>query len=69
MGIGNTTSSSAITSVLCDIDAAEVTGLGTGIDKAGLAKKIKTIKRNVLDARYKFTVEKNISKLIQYYEK
>jgi glycosyltransferase involved in cell wall biosynthesis len=32
-------------------------------------KKITNIKRSVLNARYKFTVEKNISRLIQYYEK
>jgi glycosyltransferase involved in cell wall biosynthesis len=32
-------------------------------------KKIENIKRNVLNARYKFTVEKNINKLVQYYEK
>ncbi|MEE8324248.1 MAG: nicotinate-nucleotide--dimethylbenzimidazole phosphoribosyltransferase, partial [Candidatus Humimicrobiaceae bacterium] len=44
MGIGNTTASSAIVSVICKIDAEEVTGLGTGIDREGLNKKIKAIK-------------------------
>jgi glycosyltransferase involved in cell wall biosynthesis len=32
-------------------------------------KKIKNIIMNVLNARYKFIVEKNISRLIKYYEK
>ena len=44
MGIGNTTPSSAITSVICRIDVKEVTGLGTGIDQDGLKKKIEAIK-------------------------
>jgi len=45
MGIGNTTASSAITSVICDIKAEEVTGRGTGIDQAGLIKKIEAVNR------------------------
>ncbi len=44
MGIGNTTASSAIVSVICKIDAEEVTGFGTGIDQDGLKKKIEAIK-------------------------
>ena len=47
MGIGNTTASSAITSVICGIEAGEVTGLGTGIDKSGLEKKIETINKAI----------------------
>ena len=47
MGIGNTTPSSAITSVICDMKAEEVTGLGTGIDQEGLKKKIEAIKKAV----------------------
>ena len=31
-------------------------------------KKIESVQRNVLNNRYKFTVEKNINKLIQYYK-
>ena len=47
MGIGNTTSSSAITSVICNIKPEDVTGLGTGIDDDGLARKIEAIKKAI----------------------
>ena len=43
MGIGNTTSSSAITSVICQVDAEKVTGRGTGIDDKMLENKIAAI--------------------------
>lgn len=39
MGIGNTTPSSALACVFTGRPAAEVTGRGTGIDEAGLARK------------------------------
>ena len=39
MGIGNTTSASAITAVLSGCRAAEVTGHGTGITDAALEDK------------------------------
>jgi len=45
MGIGNTTASSAITSVMTDRPASEVTGRGTGIDDASHARKINVIQR------------------------
>ena len=45
MGIGNTTPSAAITAVLCGRAPAEVTGRGTGIDDAGLQRKIRIIER------------------------
>jgi nicotinate-nucleotide--dimethylbenzimidazole phosphoribosyltransferase len=45
MGIGNTTSAAAIAAVLCGLPAAAVTGTGTGIDAATLARK-----RAVVDA-------------------
>jgi nicotinate-nucleotide--dimethylbenzimidazole phosphoribosyltransferase len=47
MGIGNTTPSSAITSVICGVDPREVTGRGTGIDKVGLKRKINAVKKAV----------------------
>ncbi len=51
MGIGNTTASSAITSVLLQIPATLVTGRGTGINDEQLEHKIqvieKAIERNV----------------------
>jgi nicotinate-nucleotide--dimethylbenzimidazole phosphoribosyltransferase len=45
MGIGNTTPSSAITAILCGLPAAQVTGRGTGVDDAGLARKVAMIER------------------------
>ena len=45
MGIGNTTPSAAITSVITGSDVASVTGRGTGVDDAGLEGKIATIRR------------------------
>lgn len=47
MGIGNTTSSSAVASVLLGLPPAEVTGRGAGLSKAGLARKISAIERAV----------------------
>src|SRR5690606_5737660 len=43
MGIGNTTASSAIVAALSGHPAAEVTGRGTGVDDAGLERKIALI--------------------------
>jgi nicotinate-nucleotide--dimethylbenzimidazole phosphoribosyltransferase len=45
MGIGNTTSASAITAMLTGLPLAEVTGLGTGLDDAGRDKKKNVIER------------------------
>lgn len=47
MGIGNTTTSSAIASVLLNIPPENVTGRGAGLDDDGLRRKIGAIKRAV----------------------
>ncbi|MDI6732857.1 MAG: nicotinate-nucleotide--dimethylbenzimidazole phosphoribosyltransferase [Planctomycetota bacterium] len=47
MGIGNTTSSSAITAVLTGKDVADVTGRGTGIDDAIFNNKVSVIKKAI----------------------
>jgi len=47
MGIGNTTPSSAITSVITNTDPYITTGRGTGVDDSGLEKKVDAIKRAV----------------------
>ena len=39
MGIGNTTAAAALVAATLDVDAAEVTGRGTGIDDETLARK------------------------------
>ena len=43
MGIGNTTPSSAIVAAFTGCPVAEVTGRGTGVDDAGLARKVAVI--------------------------
>ena len=45
MGIGNTTSSSAICAAITGQPASKVTGRGTGIDDRQLARKIKAIEK------------------------
>ena len=45
MGIGNTTASSAIVSAICGKTPQAVTGRGTGVDDAGLARKVAVIER------------------------
>lgn len=43
MGIGNTTTSSALAAALLGLDAAEVTGRGAGLSTSGLGRKIRVI--------------------------
>ena len=47
MGIGNTTPSSAIVSVITGTDPEKVTGRGTGIDDEALRNKVSIIKRAI----------------------
>ena len=47
MGIGNTTTSSALASVLLGKSPAEVTGRGAGLSDAGFARKTAAIKRAI----------------------
>lgn len=47
MGIGNTTTSSAIASVLLDVDPEAVTGKGAGLSDEGLTRKIDAIRRGI----------------------
>lgn len=48
MGIGNSTAASAITSVLTNVDPADVVGPGTGLDAAGIAHKADVIRRAIV---------------------
>lgn len=45
MGIGNTTAATAIISVMTGSSPAELTGRGTGVDDAGLQRKIEGIEK------------------------
>ena len=47
MGIGNTTASSAITSVVTGADPSVTTGRGTGLDDPGLAHKVEVVRRAI----------------------
>ncbi len=47
MGIGNTTSSSAIVAAITRRAVAEVTGRGTGVDDAGLERKVAVVERGL----------------------
>lgn len=47
MGIGNTTTSSAIASVLLGLDVETVTGRGAGLSSEGLERKIDAIRRAI----------------------
>jgi nicotinate-nucleotide--dimethylbenzimidazole phosphoribosyltransferase len=44
MGIGNTTSATALLSALGDFDPAELTGVGTGVDEHTRRKKIEVVR-------------------------
>ncbi|MBI5080134.1 MAG: nicotinate-nucleotide--dimethylbenzimidazole phosphoribosyltransferase, partial [Chloroflexi bacterium] len=47
MGIGNTTPSAAITAVITGEPVARVTGRGTGVDEAGLQRKVAMIEKAI----------------------
>lgn len=47
MGIGNTTTSSALAAVLLGKSPAEVTGRGAGLSDGGLARKIAAVERSI----------------------
>ncbi|MFK7601545.1 nicotinate-nucleotide--dimethylbenzimidazole phosphoribosyltransferase [Deinococcus sp. SM5_A1] len=45
MGIGNTTPAAALTARLLNLDAAQVTGRGTGVDDVTLARKLEAVRK------------------------
>ena len=47
MGIGNTTPSSALVAAVCGVNAAEVTGRGTGIGDEQLQHKVRMVERSL----------------------
>lgn len=47
MGIGNTTTSSAMSAVFLNLPVSDVTGRGAGLSDAGLARKLEAIKRAI----------------------
>ncbi len=47
MGTGNTTTSSAVASVLLGRSPAEMTGVGAGLDDAGLRRKVAAVERAI----------------------
>ncbi|RJG40258.1 nicotinate-nucleotide--dimethylbenzimidazole phosphoribosyltransferase [Motilimonas pumila] len=53
MGIGNTSSAAAIMAAVLNLDAQECTGVGTGLDKAGVERKAKLINKALKRAQLK----------------
>ena len=47
MGIGNSTSAAALLSVFSGLDPVETAGRGTGLDDAGVARKVDVIRRAI----------------------
>ncbi len=47
MGIGNTTTSSAVLSVLLGLPASQVTGRGAGLDSRGYLRKVQVIEQGI----------------------
>ncbi len=47
MGIGNTTTSSAMAAVLLGMDAADMTGRGAGLNGEGLQRKVAVVRRAI----------------------
>ena len=47
MGIGNTTSAAALFSAFSGLDPSETAGRGTGLDDAGVARKVDVIRRGL----------------------
>ena len=47
MGIGNTTPSAAIGSVICGVNPRDMVGRGTGVDNEGLARKQDAVTRGI----------------------
>jgi nicotinate-nucleotide--dimethylbenzimidazole phosphoribosyltransferase len=54
MGIGNTTSASALATALLDVDPLAVCGRGTGIDDDGLARKVAAVRSALIANRVDF---------------
>lgn len=52
MGIGNTTPSSALFSILLPADVQDVTGRGTGLEDEGVKRKVKVIEKALGTNRY-----------------
>ncbi|MCM1127106.1 MAG: nicotinate-nucleotide--dimethylbenzimidazole phosphoribosyltransferase [Lachnospiraceae bacterium] len=55
MGIGNTTTSSALASVLLDLPPELVTGKGAGLSRSGIEKKVSVIKEGI--SKYQLKAE------------
>jgi nicotinate-nucleotide--dimethylbenzimidazole phosphoribosyltransferase len=53
MGIGNTTSAAAVAAALLGVGADRITGLGTGLDAAGRARKARLIDAALVQHRLK----------------
>src|SRR5437763_4004756 len=51
MGIGNTTAATAMACALLDLSPEDLAGHGTGLDPAGVARKVEVIRRELAQHR------------------
>ncbi|MFN2343534.1 MAG: nicotinate-nucleotide--dimethylbenzimidazole phosphoribosyltransferase, partial [Desulfonatronovibrio sp.] len=63
MGIGNTTSSTALFCALLRLDPAEISGAGTGLNSKGIEHKIRIV-RQALSTNKEFTESNDVMKIM-----
>lgn len=63
MGIGNTTSATALYCALLGLDPAEISGAGTGLNSKGIEYKIRIVSQS-LDTNNKLIESNNVMKII-----
>lgn len=54
MGIGNTTSAAAVAAAILDAEPQDLTGPGSGIDDAGMARKVRAIAAGIARCRAEY---------------
>lgn len=68
MGIGNTTSAAAVISICLDMEASDIVGYGTGIDKETWILKVETVESAVSKYKKKNTTPIEILSCVGGYE-
>jgi len=68
MGIGNTTAATAMLATLCDIDVADITGPGTGLNQDGVQHKIAIIQQALAHHSDQLTSAAEISRIVGGFE-
>ncbi|MVF11164.1 nicotinate-nucleotide--dimethylbenzimidazole phosphoribosyltransferase [Ketobacter sp. MCCC 1A13808] len=68
MGIGNTTSATAILCSLCDKPVTDIAGPGTGLDQQGVARKIDIIRQAIEFHQANLTNAESIARILGGFE-